>query len=95
MAKRFTNPLAALRIAGQPPLLFIEPERSRTRMTFTSRRDAFPVAETIVVGELTNIRMKNSGESTAAVTVTVRVRKPVSATSTDRLRLFVLNSPGG
>jgi len=44
-----TNERAAAFIGSQAPELAMLPERSRTRMRFTSRREAVPSAVTLMV----------------------------------------------
>src|SRR5579864_2720914 len=80
LANLLTNPAAAAFKGAQEPLLASDPERSITIITFTSRREAWAVAPTIVV-PLLNHPMNPGGMVAVAVMVTVRTASSVCSTS--------------
>ena len=89
-----TNCRAAVFIGSHDPEADIELDRSRTRIKLMSRREARPSACTVMY-RYPSIDMKYTGASTDAVTVTVRVRNPVSATAAVRVRFRVVKKPSG
>src|SRR5258708_32867183 len=89
-----TNIFADDTKAPHDPEEFIDPERSRTIMTTTSRRAALPVAPIFVVVKPSQ-RMKNVFTCVVAVTVTLRALGLLGSSNTTTLPgpITVLNVP--